>query len=281
VGARRERAFAGLGGTREWYKSLNPTSSRQNLGPSQSGTFALSIPGSRESVDPSIQNGSGRDMNGSPGKQSIFAGKEEEEEDEVAGPAGDDEDTVVAVGVGRAQRQKRFYVTKGNQWDLVASVLEELGWQRIPFDHKDDLNFDLRWTEVRSDIEFARFREKEQLANHVPNASVVTTKHGLIKSLRALDRQRVREGKNTPLEEGGERGGGHGLMGMDEFVPPTYLLNVGADKLQLLHLLQQQLASSLVCIVACIVVCIVKSYIHTYVYTYIHTYIHTYRCVYY
>ena len=182
-----------------------------------------------------------------PGKQSIFAGKEEEEEDEVAGPADDDEDTVVAVGVGRAQRQKRFYVSKGNQWDLVANVLEELGWQRIPFDHKDDLNFDLRWTEVRSDIEFARFREKEQLANHVPNASVVTTKHGLIKSLRALDRQRVREGKNAPVEEGrGEGGGGHGLMGMDEFVPPTYLLNVGADKLLLLHLLLQQQSSGLV-----------------------------------
>jgi len=35
-------------------------------------------------------------------------------------------------------------------------------------------------------------------------------------------------------------------MGMDEFVPPTYLLNVGADKLLLLHLLLQQQSSGLV-----------------------------------
>ncbi|KAJ1489184.1 hypothetical protein T484DRAFT_1780833 [Baffinella frigidus] len=44
-------------------------------------------------------------------------------------------------------------------------------WERIPFDQKDDLSYDLRWTEVRSDIDFARFRDKHQLANHIPNAS--------------------------------------------------------------------------------------------------------------
>jgi len=137
-----------------------------------------------------------------PGKHSIFSAQDQDA-DEFAGP-GDDDDATAAhsvsrgerVGGGeRGQKQKRFYVSMGNQWDLISGVLEEEGWARIPFDHKDDLNYDLRWTEVRSDIDFARFRERDQLANHVPNASVITTKHGLLKSLRALERQCLQKDK--------------------------------------------------------------------------------------
>ena len=110
--------------------------------------------------------------------------------------------------------------------------------ERIPFDHKDDLSYALKWTEVRSDIDFVRFRERDQLVNHVPNASVLTTKDGLIKSLRAIDRaaaQRARQQRGAA----GERG--LGSMNMAEFVPKTFLLNSGGDKLALLADLQEQL----------------------------------------
>jgi hypothetical protein len=105
-----------------------------------------------------------------PGKNSIFSaeGDGEQEQDQTAGPGDDELEDVAgtaaaAGGAARASKVRRFYVSKGNQWDLVAGVLEDSGWVRIAFDHKDDLAYDLRWTELRGDIDFARFREKEQV----------------------------------------------------------------------------------------------------------------------
>ena len=40
------------------------------------------------------------------------------------------------AGASRKPPKRRFFVSKGNQWDLVAGVLEEKGWTRIPFDHR-------------------------------------------------------------------------------------------------------------------------------------------------
>jgi len=101
-------------------------------------------------------------------------------------------------------------------------------WERMGFDQKEDLSFDLRWTEVRSDIDFARFRDRDQLANHIPNASVVTTKHGLVKSLRDLDRRRRRAARAAKaVVSGGAPGGPPGLA---SFLPETFLLSLGSDK---------------------------------------------------
>ena len=66
-----------------------------------------------------------------PGKHSIFA---EGEEDENAGPGEDDDDDDGASAEGRREAgggRKRFYVSRGNQHDLVVDALERKGWGEL------------------------------------------------------------------------------------------------------------------------------------------------------
>lgn len=89
----------------------------------------------------------------------------------------------------------------------------------------------------------------------MPNASVITTKHGLIKSLRAVERitaHRVQDTARDKLRGAGCTGEPQApdclkqaspppLLPTASFVPPTYLINLGTDKLELLQQLQQEL----------------------------------------
>lgn len=132
-----------------------------------------------------------------PGARSIFNAEDEEggeEEDEGAGEADDDHcdlsggacaatasasasDADATPGKSSAARPSLFYVSKGNNQGIVSDCLESRGWERIPFDEKARNDYTLRWTEIRSDIDYARFSDKTQLVNHIPNAQVINHAH--------------------------------------------------------------------------------------------------------
>lgn len=59
-----------------------------------------------------------------------------------------------------------------------------LGWWKT--DHK--LMYSLKWTEGRHSIDYKSFRQGEQLVNHIPNINLLTTKIGLLESLRTYYR---------------------------------------------------------------------------------------------
>lgn len=67
-------------------------------------------------------------------------------------------------------------------WGRVEQWMTSQGWVKL--EDKASLNFTLKWVEVRQHIDFKNFREGEQLVNHFPNIQVLTTKIGLLESLR-------------------------------------------------------------------------------------------------
>ena len=93
----------------------------------------------------------------------------------------------------------------------VHKVLTSRGW--LPLEDKTSTAFTLKWVETNKQINYKyicsltgiegttlltcnhthmylsrEFREGEQLVNHFPNISLLTTKIGLLESLRALQR---------------------------------------------------------------------------------------------
>jgi len=109
---------------------------------------------------------------------------------------------------------KPFYVTDGNQWDLVASALTARGeaWWRMPFCDKRSNDFFLKWTESVSAIDYSTFKEGEQLVNHIPNNKVISHKKGLLKSL--MDHKR-----DTGLE-------------IEAFLPQTFCFDAIIDRVE-------------------------------------------------
>jgi hypothetical protein len=63
----------------------------------------------------------------------------------------------------------------------VEKHLTDKGWRKA-----DD--YTLKWTELKHSIDYRSFREGEQLVNHFPNINVLTTKIGLLESLRTFYR---------------------------------------------------------------------------------------------
>ena len=101
-----------------------------------------------------------------------------------------------------------------------------------------------RWTEIRSDIDYTRFSDKTQLVNHIPNAQVITSKLQLIKTLRDRQRQIRREASS---KIGGKEGADGKVMSplkMEEYLPPSYSLTLGSDKIELLNHMQVNLSST-------------------------------------
>ena len=98
-----------------------------------------------------------------PGTRSIFNAGEDgqedgEEEDEGAGDAEDGPDGIYATATAttgasskqRTSAQNLFYVSRGNQWDLVSDCLEARGWNRIPFDEKARNDYTLRRESIQT-----------------------------------------------------------------------------------------------------------------------------------
>lgn len=94
----------------------------------------------------------------------------------------------VGNGVGEKKNSSTvpphtYYVCKSNGWRLVKSCLDKKDWQQLPFEYKFSSRFSLKWVERRSDIDY-KSHIPGQLVNHIPNNDCITTKNGLLSSLR-------------------------------------------------------------------------------------------------
>lgn len=58
-----------------------------------------------------------------------------------------------------------------------------MGW--IKLGEKASNSFTLKWVELKQHIDYKNFREGEQMVNRIPNIQLLTTKIGLLESLRS------------------------------------------------------------------------------------------------
>ncbi|ROL46845.1 Protein polyglycylase TTLL10 [Anabarilius grahami] len=79
-----------------------------------------------------------------------------------------------------------FYFGGNNGASIVVSYCEGRGWQRI-FD-KTRTDYKLKWCETKSPATYNSFKAGGQLLYQIPNNNVLTTKIGLLNSLREYDR---------------------------------------------------------------------------------------------
>ncbi|KAG7323590.1 hypothetical protein KOW79_013292 [Hemibagrus wyckioides] len=111
-----------------------------------------------------------------------------------------------------------FYFGGGNGASIVVPYCESKGWQRIY--NKTRLDYRLKWCELKSSHTYYHFRAGEQLVFQIPNNRVLTTKIGLLNSLREYDRviSKINHGK------------GQRRLKMAEFIPDTFRMDVKVEK---------------------------------------------------
>ncbi|KAK3547254.1 hypothetical protein QTP86_017805 [Hemibagrus guttatus] len=111
-----------------------------------------------------------------------------------------------------------FYFGGGNGASIVVPYCESKGWQRIY--NKTRLNYRLKWCELKSSHTYYHFRAGEQLVYQIPNNRVLTTKIGLLNSLREYDRviSKINHGK------------GQRRLKMSEFIPDTFCMDVKVER---------------------------------------------------
>jgi hypothetical protein len=76
-----------------------------------------------------------------------------------------------------------YYVSKANGWKLIKASLDKRGWQQLPFEYQFSSRFALKWVERRSEIDY-RAHTPGQLVCHIPNNEVISTKSGLLSTIR-------------------------------------------------------------------------------------------------
>ncbi|XP_023651633.1 protein polyglycylase TTLL10 [Paramormyrops kingsleyae] len=107
-----------------------------------------------------------------------------------------------------------FFVGGRNGAPIVTAYCESKGWHRLYDKRRND--YILKWCEIKSKIAYNSFREGQQLLYQIPNNSVLTTKIGLLNSLRAFDRV------NSKLPQGC----GLRKLKMEDFIPETSRMDV-------------------------------------------------------
>ncbi len=116
-------------------------------------------------------------------------------------------------GNGVSAPPNTYFVAKANGWRLVKAAMDKKGWQQLPFEYQFSTRFGLKWVERRSQIDY-RSHQPGQLVCHIPNNEVITTKVGLLSTLRnKFSRVGIgsMERKPTP------------------WLPETYQLDIPAD----------------------------------------------------
>lgn len=76
----------------------------------------------------------------------------------------------------------KVFIIKGKYPDLRKALLAR-GWTEN--EDKKSTFYDLRWTTKISDINFSILKPK-QMVNHFDNNACLTSKYGIIKSLRSI-----------------------------------------------------------------------------------------------
>eukprot|EP00731_Ephydatia_muelleri_P015289 Em0008g1009a len=114
----------------------------------------------------------------------------------------------IAPKASGGPRVRTFLLCGRNAAPIVEQHLTSKGWRKL--EGSRSLSFTLQWVECKQHIDFRSFREGQQIVNHFPNINLLTTKNGLLESLREL-------------------------INMREFVPVTYRLDVPSEKEEFLR----------------------------------------------
>ncbi|XP_055044893.2 protein polyglycylase TTLL10 [Misgurnus anguillicaudatus] len=111
-----------------------------------------------------------------------------------------------------------FFFGGNNGASIVVLYCESRGWQRI-YD-KTRLDYKLKWCEIKSPATYFNFKAGSQLLYQIPNNKVLTTKIGLLNSLREYERV------SSKVNYGcGNRG-----MKMEDFFPVTYRMDMKEER---------------------------------------------------
>ncbi|XP_026187794.1 protein polyglycylase TTLL10 isoform X2 [Mastacembelus armatus] len=111
-----------------------------------------------------------------------------------------------------------FFFGGANGAEIVSLYFENKGWRRIYNKHRED--FKLKWCETKSPANYCNFREGEQLLYQIPNNKVLTTKIGLLSSLREYERVSSKVSHGPGLRR----------LKMEEFVPTTFRMDVKEER---------------------------------------------------
>ncbi|RXN26876.1 inactive polyglycylase TTLL10 [Labeo rohita] len=111
-----------------------------------------------------------------------------------------------------------FYFGGNNGASIVVSYCESRGWQRI-YD-KTRTDYKLKWCETKSPAAYYSFKAGGQLIYQIPNNKVLTTKIGLLNSLREYDRvsSKVNYGR------------GNRRMRLEDFFPVTFRMDMKDER---------------------------------------------------
>ncbi|XP_066529116.1 protein polyglycylase TTLL10 [Hoplias malabaricus] len=111
-----------------------------------------------------------------------------------------------------------FFFGGRNGASIVIPYCENRGWQRIYDKSRED--YKLKWCEVKVPRSYYSFRAGEQLVFQIPNNKILTTKIGLLNSLRGYERVngRVNHGQGTRR------------MKMEEFFPDTFRMDLKDER---------------------------------------------------
>ncbi|XP_053776415.1 inactive polyglycylase TTLL10 isoform X2 [Desmodus rotundus] len=135
-----------------------------------------------------------------------------------------------------------FYIGGTNGASIISSYCKSKGWQRIQDSRRGD--YKLKWCEVKCRDNYSSFREGEQLLYQIPNNRLLTTKIGLLSSLREYSRvvskatlcAQPKFGKDPALDLEEVRWTSAGCLGpqrflkMEEFFPETYRLDIKEER---------------------------------------------------
>ncbi|XP_034000833.1 protein polyglycylase TTLL10 isoform X3 [Trematomus bernacchii] len=111
-----------------------------------------------------------------------------------------------------------YFVGGANGAEIVSRYCESRGWKRIYNKQRED--FKLKWCETKSQANYSNFREGEQLVYQIPNNKVLTTKIGLLSSLREYER----------VSSKVKHGAGLRRLKMEEFIPTTFRMDVREER---------------------------------------------------
>nr|XP_033777080.1 inactive polyglycylase TTLL10 isoform X2 [Geotrypetes seraphini] len=112
-----------------------------------------------------------------------------------------------------------FYIGGKNGAHLVNDYCTSKGWQQLQDRKRED--YILKWCESKCAATYCCFKAGEQLLYQIPNNKVLTTKIGLLNSLREYERVM---NKLSKLHHH------HRLLRLDEFFPETFRLDMKDER---------------------------------------------------
>lgn len=110
-----------------------------------------------------------------------------------------------------------YYTGGGNGSRLVENYLSSLGWTKVT--DREFKKYDLKWCMTRDAVNYFMFQEREQMLFQIPNSYLLTTKTGLLMSLKSYDRIMKRLQTYNANK----------IMNYKNFFPESYCLDVKND----------------------------------------------------